>query len=604
MGLNDQQYLHQKLKDVFGYDCFRIGQLEVIQHLLSGQDVLSVMPTGAGKSLCFQLPAVISEFKTIVICPIIALMNDQVSALKQLGVEGDAIHSGKSYAENVAIWRNFTKGLVKILYISPERLMTDRMLAALKMQNIGMFVIDEAHCISKWGPSFRPDYEALSDMKKHFPNAAIAAFTATADHATRIDINQKLMLGGGRIFLKGFDRPNLFLSVRPKQNIKASLVDYTKKNAGYCGIIYCLSRKEVDNTADALKTEGINAIAYHAGKPSDVRDTAYNRFMTEENAVMVATIAFGMGIDKPDIRFVIHANLPVNVESFYQEIGRAGRDGLPADTILFHDLSDIIKRRRMIFDGGGSQEFKVLEYKRLESLIGYCETIKCRKQTLLAYFDEDSAPCGNCDNCLTPPKKEDYTDQSKMLMAAIKQTGQFFGISHIIDVVRGAEVAKIKTKRHDSLDSFGKGSALSKPFLQSLIRQLVAASILKINLDKYGALQLTEKAEAMITGNEKFFGRLEAENSKPLRKSKQSSPAPELHGNDASLYQALKALRLDIARKKNIPAYVIFYDTTLQEMVAQKPIAEAEFLQISGVTRKKLDAYFKPFADVISRFMA
>ncbi len=600
MEIHDQQYLEQKLKEVFGYDGFRSGQLEVIQHLLEGGDVLSVMPTGAGKSLCFQLPASLGDFKTIVVSPIIALMKDQVAALQGLGVGCETIHSGKSRDDNVISWQNFTNGHAKILYISPERLMQDRMIQSLKSRNVGMFVIDEAHCISKWGASFRPDYEALENLKAHFPKAVIAAFTATADQSTRIDINKKLTDGKGRIFLKGFDRPNLSLEVRPKQNLKAGLVDYLQQHAGQCGIVYCLSRRETDEIAESLKAQGINSMAYHAGKSSEVRDHAQNQFMTQSDAVMVATIAFGMGIDKPDIRFVVHASLPGNVESFYQEIGRAGRDGLPSQTVLFYSLSDVIKRQRMIFDGEGNDDFKLLEYKRLEALVGYCDTVKCRKQVLLSYFDEESQPCGNCDNCFNPPTLIDITAHSITLLKAIGETGQFFGTSHIIDVVKGAETAKIKERGHHQLACFGGGRALSKPFLQSLVRQLVAGGVGKVNLEKYGAIELTRKAEDLIEGREVFLGHVEVEKPPASIRSKPVK-GEELEGLDLSLYQDLKAVRLALASKKNVPAFVVFSDATLQQLAIHKPTTKADFLQINGIGQQKLTEYFEPFVQVINK---
>lgn len=599
MTLCEQQYLDQKLKEVFGYCEFRPGQLDVIQHILQGRDVLSVMPTGAGKSLCFQLPAIIKDFKTIVVCPIIALMNDQVYGLHELGVRSETINSGKSREDNISSWQNFVSGQAKILYISPERLMQDRMLRSLKSQNIGMFVIDEAHCISKWGSSFRPDYEALTKLKGCFPEASIAAFTATADYSTRVDINKKLTAGNGKVFLKGFDRPNLSLEVRSKRNLKENLVDFLKQNVSHSGIIYCLSRRETDEIATFLSSQGINSIAYHAGKASEVRDRAQNRFMTEDNAVMVATIAFGMGIDKPDIRFVIHASLPGNVESFYQEIGRAGRDGLPSETVLFYSLSDVIKRQQMIFGGAGNDEFKLLEYKRLEALIGYCDAVTCRKKVLLAYFDEASQPCGNCDNCLNPPILEDLTTQSVTLLNAISETGQFYGASHIIDVVKGAQTVKVREKKHQHLNSFGLGASLPKSFLQSLVRQLVAAGVIRVNLEKFGAIQLTGKAAGLIDRHETFFGCVNVGNIKKSSHSKLMR-STKLREDDLSLYQALKAVRLELAKQKGVPAYVIFSDATLEQLALHKPASEAEFLQINGVGKKKLAEYFKPFVKAIS----
>ena len=593
--------LNFKLKNFFGYDSFRPGQLEIIQHLLNGEDVLAVMPTGAGKSLCFQLPALIQSFKTIIISPLVALMNDQTAALRDLGVEVELIHSGRDYEENAQSWRNFATGDVKILYMSPERLMQSRMLMALESLDIGMFVVDEAHCISKWGAGFRPDYEALSRLRGLFPNSILAAFTATADRATRVDINQKLSGGNARQILKGFGRDNLSLAVYPKKELKKNLIEYLNQKAHQSGIVYCLSRNETDEIAEYLNKEGFSAIAYHAGKATEYRNSAQDRFMTEDGLIMVATIAFGMGIDKSDIRFVIHASLPGSIEAYYQEIGRAGRDGKPADTVLFFGLSDLIKRQRMIFEGDGADQFKVLEYKRLEALTGYCETVKCRKVVLLSYFDEESEPCGNCDNCMTPPIVEDQTSQAVMLLSAIKQTGEFFGSSHIIDIVRGGETAKIKEKGHNNLESFGKGARYSKSFFQGLIRQLISSGILTVNLERFGAVQLMQKAYEVVEGREQFFARAHVERSPPKTLNRDTGRNIG-EGPETILFQSLKALRLEIAREKGVPAYVIFSDRTLEDMSIKKPKTKSDFLLVTGVGNKKLIEYYESFSELIKQF--
>ena len=592
--------LNFKLKNFFGYDSFRPGQLEIIQHLLNGEDVLAVMPTGAGKSLCFQLPALIQSFKTIIISPLVALMNDQTAALRDLGVEVELIHSGRDYEENAQSWRNFATGDVKILYMSPERLMQSRMLMALESLDIGMFVVDEAHCISKWGAGFRPDYEALSRLRGLFPNSILAAFTATADRATRVDINQKLSGGNARQILKGFGRDNLSLAVYPKKELKKNLIEYLNQKAHRSGIVYCLSRNETDEIAEYLNKEGFSAISYHAGKATEYRNSAQDRFMTEDGLIMVATIAFGMGIDKSDIRFVIHASLPGSIEAYYQEIGRAGRDGKPADTVLFFGLSDLIKRQRMIFEGDGADQFKVLEYKRLEALTGYCETVKCRKVALLSYFDEESEPCGNCDNCMTPPIVEDQTSQAVMLLSAIKQTGEFFGSSHIIDIVRGGETAKIKEKGHNSLESFGKGARYSKSFFQGLIRQLISSGILTVNLERFGAVQLMQKAYEVVEGREQFFARAHVERSPPKTLNRDTGRNIG-EGPETILFQSLKALRLEIAREKGVPAYVIFSDRTLEDMSIKKPKTKSDFLLVTGVGNKKLIEYYESFSELIKQ---
>ena len=589
--------LNFKLKNFFGYDSFRPGQLEIIQHLLNGEDVLAVMPTGAGKSLCFQLPALIQSFKTIIISPLVALMNDQTAALRDLGVEVELIHSGRDYEENAQSWRNFATGDVKILYMSPERLMQSRMLMALESLDIGMFVVDEAHCISKWGAGFRPDYEALSRLRGLFPNTILAAFTATADRATRVDINQKLSGGNARQILKGFGRDNLSLAIYPKKELKKNLIEYLNQKAHQSGIVYCLSRNETDEIAGGL-TDLVGGKEKNEAPAGDI-NSAQDRLMTDL-VIIVATIAFGMGIDKSDIRFVIHASLPGSIEAYYQEIGRAGRDGKPADTVLFFGLSDLIKRQRMIFEGDGADQFKVLEYKRLEALTGYCETVKCRKVVLLSYFDEESEPCGNCDNCMTPPIVEDQTSQAVMLLSAIKQTGEFFGSSHIIDIVRGGETAKIKEKGHNNLESFGKGARYSKSFFQGLIRQLISSGILTVNLERFGAVQLMQKAYEVVEGREQFFARAHVERSPPKTLNRDTGRNIG-EGPETILFQSLKALRLEIAREKGVPAYVVFSDRTLEDMSIKKPKTKSDFLLVTGVGNKKLIEYYESFSELINK---
>ena len=594
--------LKNLLREVFGYSSFKPGQLEIIKEILSKQNVLAVMPTGAGKSLCFQLPAIYSQQKTIVVSPLIALIDDQVAALSHSGVQVTKLHSGLSRDENVKQWKKFDSGVSKILYISPERLMQPRMLEALQKQTIGMFVVDEAHCISKWGADFRPDYEELSKLKTLFPQVVFSAFTATADKATRSYIVDKLVNGDCSVFVRGFDRPNLALRVLPKQNVKSKLMDFLSDRRLQSGIIYCLSRNETDQICEFLKNNGFNAIPYHAGKTAELRREAQNRFITENVVVMVATIAFGMGIDKPDIRFVVHASMPSSVEAFYQEIGRAGRDGAPAETLMFYGLQDIIKRQRMIFDGEGSEQHKLLEYKRLEALIGYCETAACRRLALLSYFDEKVVvKCENCDNCLNPPVVEDYTNIAKLLISAVSETGQYFGVSHIIDVARGAKTAKVEDRSHYKLNVFGSAADQPKQILQSIIRQLIAADVLNVNLEKYGALEITNKGREILDGRQRFTAKVVSKiGSKALKKSSTSRAVNSQ--NNPQLLAELKKLRLTIARERSVPAFVIFSDKTLVQMANELPITEGQFLDISGVGKYKLQEFFEPFVQIIKLF--
>ncbi len=595
--------LKTALKNTFGYLDFREGQLEIIQKILAGDNILVIMPTGAGKSLCYQLPAITAEQPTVVISPLVSLIDDQAKGLKENGADVAIIHSGQHYEVNVKNWKLFASGKSNILYLSPERLMQDRMLTALKKYSVGAFVIDEAHCISKWGADFRPHYEALSKLKDIFPKATIAAFTATADNQTRQDVSEKLSVHKSNIILRELDRPNLFLEVRQKDSFKSALLSYLQKRKGYSGIIYCLSKRETDELAIFLSANGYNAIAYHAGKTSEYRREVYDRFVTESDVVMVATVAFGMGIDKPDIRYVIHANLPGSMEAFYQEIGRAGRDNLPSETLLFYGLGDLIRRQRMIWDGKGDEKFKLLEYKRLEALVGYCEATSCRRKALLSYFDQKVAKCDNCDNCVYPPKVEDYSQEAKIILAAIQSTGQFFGVNHIIDVIQGKETEKVKQRSHNRLDCFGLGAHIPKGLLQVLIRQLIAFGALRVNLEKYGAIEIAETGSEINRGKRAFEARAYKADKK-LSKHKTQKIPENLSPETGELLQILKKLRYSIAKKRGVPAYIIFPDKTLEQLAALKPTSEEGFLTIDGVGQKKLQQYYSLFVGAIKDHMA
>ena len=594
-------HLKKLLEQVFGFSSFRPGQLEIIETILAKQNVLAVMPTGAGKSLCYQLLAIYSEQKTIIVSPLVALMDDQVSSLSQLGVQVSKIHSGVSRQENVEQWKRFASNECNILYLSPERLMQTRMIETLKRFSIGLFVVDEAHCISKWGADFRPDYENLANLKSFFPDAKFAAFTATADKATRSDIAKNLTNSDCSVFVSGFDRPNLSLKVLPKQDLKSSILHFLSNKKNESGIVYCLSRKDTDQLSSFLHSKGFNAISYHAGKTPEYRLDAQNRFMTEEAAVMVATVAFGMGIDKPDIRYVVHASMPGSVEAFYQEIGRAGRDGAPAETIMYYGLQDMVNRQRMIFEGNGSEQHKLLEYKRLEALIGYCETSECRRLALLSYFDETAVNCGNCDNCIQPPKVEDYLNVVKQIISAIKQTGQYFGMAHIIDVARGSNTEKIKARSHNSLEIFGAARAQSKQVLQSLIRQLISGNALKVNLEKFGALEITDRGNSILYNNEQFMAKAISKERPTVPTKTVTSKIHKAHYNSGVLVE-LKKLRLALAKERSVPAFVIFSDKTLVQMAEELPTTESQFLAINGVGNKKLVEFYQQFQEVIEKF--
>ncbi len=590
---------HSVLRHVFGYHEFRPGQERIIGHLIAGEHVLAVMPTGGGKSLCYQIPAILAGGLTVVVSPLVALMDDQVAALNANGVEAVSIHSGMDREAQRAAWDEVQAKRARLLYLSPERLMGERMLAALSGLDLSMFVIDEAHCISKWGVSFRPEYEMLSGLKDRFPGAAFGAFTATADAATRRDIAEKLFPGEGTTIVQGFDRPNLRLAVTPKDNWRRQLLAFLEDKKGQSGIVYCLSRKYTEEVAGFLSQEGWNAIAYHAGQDAQTRKTGQDRFMSEDAVVMVATIAFGMGIDKPDIRFVCHLNLPGSVEAYYQEIGRAGRDGAPAETLLLYGLDDIRMRRMFIDQDGEDDAHRLREHKRLDSLLAYCEAATCRRKVLLAYFDEEIAPCGNCDTCLDPPKRVDGTRHAQMLLSAVYRTGQVFGAAHVIDVVRGAETAKIMERGHDRLPTFGVGIEQSKPYWQAFVRQLVAGGALRINIQKYGCLEITDEGRGILRGERTFEFHDAPVVSKRERKRKKSAAAASLSTADDELLAKLKALRLELAREKNVPAYVVFPDATLIEMASERPTDLGALAEINGVGPKKLAEYGDMFLEAI-----
>jgi len=592
------------LSEIFGFSKFRVGQEEIINHLIGCGDTLAVMPTGAGKSLCYQIPVLIFKEQTIVISPIVALMDDQVAALKDLDVPADRMHSSRKRRENIETWKRFSERKLKLLYLSPEALMAERFISALRKMKIAMFVIDEAHCISKWGNNFRTDYAKLKSLSHLFPNSILAAFTATADKTTQLDISRKLLRRNVQTFVQGFDRPNLSLAVSLKINWRAQLLEFLANKREVSGIIYCLSRKQTEITALFLNNNGFKSIAYHAGQDAQLRKTNQNIFMTESKVIMAATIAFGMGVDKPDVRFVVHINLPGSIEALYQEIGRAGRDGKSAETLLIYGFDDLVLRRRFIEEDGSDVEHKTQEHSRLDALLAYCNTPTCRRKVLLAYFDEDSDRCLNCDNCITPTILLDGTSSAKILLLGISETGQSFGMMHLIDVVRGAKTAKIREWHHHRLESFGAGKAERKDFWRGLIQQLIGAGHVHVNIKRYGALEITKCGLEILYGEEEFKYRQFSKNiPKPysnrekFSKQIQSSLVPE---SDEKLLEELKAQRMVLAKRSNLPAFVIFRDLTLLEMVQYKPKNREDFLALNGVGPKKLKKYGEIFLAIIS----
>ena len=590
------------LNDVFGYDKFRDGQERVVDCLLNGESVLAIMPTGAGKSLCFQVPALALGGLSVVISPLVALMEDQVSALKLAGVAAEAINSARDRDTNVHTWRRVAAGEISILYLAPERLMTERMLSALSKLPITLFAIDEAHCMSQWGPAFRPEYAELGKLSEAFPNTPIAALTATADEATRKDVETQLFAGKFSSFISGFDRPNIKLNVTPKASWKDQLLNFVDKRRGESGIIYCLSRKKTEEVAQLLRQDGFNALAYHAGLTADDRSDHQNRFVTESGVIMAATIAFGMGIDKPDVRFVFHTDLPGSVEAYYQEIGRAGRDGAPAEAHMLFGAGDIRMRRQFIDQEDSDDDRKWRENKRLDALVQFADSMSCRRQALLAYFGENAEPCGNCDICENPVELTDSSEHALMVFDAIFETGERYGQAHIIDVLRGSKTEKITKARHNSVDCFGVGSAMTKGLWQSLVRQMISTGFLEVDIAGYGGLKMTDKGNALSRGEGKFECRLEevvVRSKKPKERDK-SKASREISDRDQTLLSLLKEKRLALAKAKGVPAYVIFPDKTLEEMAVIRPSTLDDMAAVKGVGTAKLKNFGETFLGVIA----
>ena len=591
------------LKEIFGFDGFRPGQEAVVDDLLAGRHTLAVMPTGSGKSLCFQIPALAKPGLTVVVSPLVALMENQVAALELAGVAAGVINSSRERHVNVATWRRVAAGEVQLLYMSPERLMTEPMLAALARLPLAMFVVDESHCISQWGHSFRPEYRALERLGLLFPAVPIGAFTATADAVTRDDIVARLFGGEAEVHVAGFDRPNIRLAVTPKANVSRQLQAFVGERAGQCGIVYCLSRQGTDGTAEMLRHAGHEALAYHAGVDAEDRARRLDRFMTEPGIVMVATIAFGMGIDKPDVRYVAHADLPATIEAYYQEIGRAGRDGEPADAQLFFGLGDIRLRRMFIDDSGAEDAVKRVEFRRLDALVAYCEAVDCRRVALLGYFGEQTRPCGNCDVCLVPPTVIDGTELGQKVLSTVVRTGERFGAGHIVDCLTGKATDRIVELGHDRLSTFAIGADHKATEWRAVIRQLVASGFLDIDFAGFGGLSVSGRGRRLLRGEEAVRLRTDSLRRaggrvRKVRKETGVSAA------DDGLLQRLKELRLELARERNVPPYVIFHDATLVELSRRRPLTREAFAEVHGVGARKLEHFADPFLATICRHAA
>ena len=592
------------LKEVFGYSSFRGLQAEVVEHVAHGGDCLVLMPTGAGKSLCYQIPALLREGTGIVVSPLIALMQDQVSALQVAGVRAGFLNSSLGYEEAADVERAVLAGDYDLIYVAPERLMTSRFLALLESlqrgRGIALFAIDEAHCVSQWGHDFRPEYIQLSTLHERFPDVPRIALTATADEVTRREIMLRLNLGEARMFVSSFDRPNIRYRITEKDNPRAQLLAFLRaEHKNDAGIVYCLSRKKVDETAQWLRGEGFNALAYHAGMENPVRAEHQARFLREEGVVMVATIAFGMGIDKPDVRFVAHLDLPKSIEGYYQETGRAGRDGEPADAWMAYGMGDLINLRRMIDQSEGDDAYKRVQSGKLDALLGLCECTGCRRVRLLEYFGEGSEPCGNCDTCIEPPETWDGTFAAQKALSCVLRTGQRFGAAHVIDVLRGKTTDKVTQWGHESLSTFGIGIDSDEAFWRSVFRQLVAQGLLIADHDSFGALKVTEASRPILKGEQNVsFRRLaEAKARRPRGGSydqggRTSSSAPAILNPEArELWERLRAWRAGVAKQSGVPAYVVFHDATLAEIARVCPQSEEELGSITGIGVRKLERY-------------
>jgi len=594
------QRAQQILQDTFGYQEFRHHQADIIQSLLSEQDALVLMPTGGGKSLCYQIPSIIRNGTGIVVSPLIALMQDQVDALNELGIHAAYLNSSLDSESQYQTEQQLINGELALLYVAPERLLTERMLSLLERTEIALFAIDEAHCVSQWGHDFRKEYQQLGILPERFPNVPRIALTATADKRTRQEIIDQLKLNDAAVYINSFDRPNIRYTISEGQNPKQRLWNFIQQHhSNDAGIVYCLSRKKVEQIAEWLCNNGREALAYHAGMPTEVRQAHQQRFLREEGIIIVATIAFGMGIDKPDVRFVAHLSLPKSIEAYYQETGRAGRDAEPANAWMAYGLNDVITLRKMMQDSEGAEQYKRISQHKLDAMLALCELTTCRRQSLLSYFDDTlDKPCGNCDTCINPPDTWNGTEAAQKALSCVVRTGQRFGVNYVIDVLCGVENERIEKFGHDKLSTYGIGQELSNSEWRGVFRQLIALGYLDVDIEGYGSLRLNEQARPLLRGeiDLQLRHQLKAEGGKSGKKSKKKSA---LRSVDEELFNALRDLRTTIANKHGVPPYIIFHDSSLQEMANSRPDSLDAMRYISGVGEQKLKKYGQEFLDII-----